>query len=216
MDIASFTTYPRTFKIIAKTISYLLHPLFIPVYFYFFLIQIFPYEFAGAEYAIMYKRLIAVFMNTVFFPAFTVFLLWRLKFIDSIYMHTQKERIVPYIAIMFFYWWMYYLSRNFTDQPIVLKPFYLGIFLTTPIALIVNNFYKISMHALGMGGLLGILCITSFFYQINLSAWIIAVTFLSGLVCTSRMLLGSHNTREIYHGFIVGLLAQIVAAYFTL
>ncbi|MFM9735923.1 hypothetical protein, partial [Streptomyces niveiscabiei] len=54
---------------------------------------------------------------------------------------------------MFFYWWMYYLSKNFTDQPVVLKFFFMGIFITTVFGLILNNYYKISMHAMGAGGL---------------------------------------------------------------
>ena len=62
--------------------------------------------------------------TNTFFPAFAVFLFARLKLSDSIFLRTQKERIIPYVITMFFYWWMYYLSRNFLDQPIVLKYFY--------------------------------------------------------------------------------------------
>ncbi|MFX9915856.1 hypothetical protein ABTP64_18780, partial [Acinetobacter baumannii] len=80
-----------------------------------------------------------------FFPAFSVFLLYQLKFIENIYLRSQKERIAPYIITMIFYWWMWYLSRNFTDQPEVLRFFFLGIFLSTVVGLIANNFFKISM-----------------------------------------------------------------------
>jgi hypothetical protein len=112
---------------------------------------LFPYEFAGITPWQLKLRLFSVFWMTAFFPSFAVFLLWRLKFSDSIFLRTQKERIIPYIITMFFYWWMHYLSRNFPDQPAVLKFFYTGIFMSSVAGLLANNSYKISMHAMGVG-----------------------------------------------------------------
>ena len=79
----------------------------------------------------LFTRKITVFWMTGFFPAFSVFLLYQLKFIENIYLRSQTERIVPYIITMVFYWWMWYLSRSekFSDQPEVLKFFFFGIFL---------------------------------------------------------------------------------------
>ena len=105
-------------------------------------------------------KAISVFLNASFFPAFAVFLLWRLKFIETIFLRTQKDRIIPYIITMIFYWWMWYLSRTFTDQPDVLKFFYFGIFLNTVFGLVINNFIKISMHAMGAGALLAFIILT--------------------------------------------------------
>jgi hypothetical protein len=83
--------------------------------------QVLPFEFVGITEWQLNMRLFSVAWLTAFFPAFAVFLLWRLKLSDSIFLRTQKERIIPYVITMFFYWWMYYLSRNFTDQPIALQ-----------------------------------------------------------------------------------------------
>lgn len=147
---------------------------------------------------------------TAFFPAFSVFLLWRLKFIDNIFLKTQKERIVPYIITMIFYWWMWYLSRNFTDQPLVLKFFFFGIFLSTVVGLVFNSFFKISMHAMGVGGALAFSIITSFYYQSYLGADIAIVMLITGLVCTSRLLLSQHNNFQIYAGLITGIICQLI------
>src|SRR6476659_9323326 len=122
---------PLYLKVIAKIISYIFHPLFIPTYIFFWLVLRFPFEFAGITPEGLFLRKISVFWITAFFPAFSVFLLWRLKFVESIFLKTQKDRIIPYFIIMFFYWWMWYLSRNFTDQPGVLRFFFLGISFTT-------------------------------------------------------------------------------------
>ena len=151
-------------KFTAKIISYLFHPLFIPTYVFLFLMKTFPYEFANITDWQLKMRLFGVFWFTAFFPAFAVFLLWRLKFSDSIFLRTQKERIVPYVVTMFFYWWMYYLSRNFSDQPIVLKFFFMGIFVATVFGLIINNYFKISLHAMAMGGAATAIVLFAFFY----------------------------------------------------
>ncbi len=148
---------------------------------------------------------------TAFFPAFAVFLMWRLQFIDNIYLRTQKERIVPFIITMIFYWWMWYLSRNFTDQPSTLQYFYFGIFLTTIAGLIINNFVKISMHAMGIAGAFAFVLIHCFITETFLGPDIATVTLLTGLVCTVRLLLDTHSTGEVYAGVFVGGLAQVIA-----
>ncbi|HEY2726581.1 MAG TPA: hypothetical protein VGI61_05380 [Parafilimonas sp.] len=203
-------------KIVAKIISYILHPLFIPVYIFFWLTKRFPIHFDNITAAGLTFKTISVFVNASFFPAFAVFLLWRLKFIETIYLRTQKDRIIPYIITMIFYWWMWYLSRTFTDQPDVLKFFYFGIFLNTVFGLIINNFIKISMHAMGAGTLLAFMILTCFHYQTFLGADIVIATFLAGLICTVRLLLNQHSVAEIYVGLFVGVLCQLLGVWIAM
>ena len=199
-----------------KLISYVFHPLFIPSYIFYLLIRVFPFEFAGINQWELNMKTFSVFWMTAFFPGFAVFLLWRLKFIDNIYLRTQKERIIPFFITMFFYWWMYYLSRNFTDQPIVLKFFYFGIFISTSIGVIINNFIKISLHGMAMGGALTAIILFSLFYNAPISIIILVAILLTGLVSTARLLVSNHSTLEIYTGLIVGAICQIAAYYFIL
>jgi hypothetical protein len=198
-------------RIPAKIISYIFHPLFIPTYVFFWLLNRFPYAFAGITPMALFARKITVFWMTAFFPAFAVFLLWRLKFIDSIMLRSQKERMAPYIITMIFYWWMWYLSRNFTDQPVVLKFFFLSVFFATVAGLILNSFFKISMHGMGVGGLLVFVVISSFWYQAYLGLDITVAMLITGTVCTARLILGEHNNFEVYAGLIVGALCQLIA-----
>ncbi len=205
------TRQPVSFStVLAKIISYIFHPLFLPTYIFFWVFMRFPYEFAGITPMLLFARKITVFWMTAFFPAFAVFLLWRLKFIESILIKQSKERIVPYIISMIFYWWMWYLSRNFTDQPLVLKFFFFGIFLSTVFGLILNSFFKISMHAMGVGGLLAFMLIACFYYQSYLGVDIAILTIITGLVCTSRLLLSDHDNFEVYTGLLVGVLCQLI------
>jgi hypothetical protein len=206
---------PTALRFFAKVVSYIFHPLFIPTYVYFFLTQAFPYEFSGMLRNAAVFRTVVVFINTAFFPGVAIFLLWRLKFIESIFLRSRKERIAPYMIVMVFYWWLWYLSKNFTDQPFELRVFFLGIFLTTPVALVLNNFFKISMHAIGVGSMLAFMIILAFVKSADLSAAVAVTLIISGLVCTSRFLVSDHTNNEIYSGLMLGILCQVLAAYFT-
>lgn len=202
-------------KVPAKIISYILHPVFVPTYFFLFLVYQFRLEFSGITDWQLKLRTFSVFWMTAFFPMFAVFLLWKVKFSESIFLRTQKERIVPYFISMFFYWWMYYLSRNFTDQPAALKFFYFGIFIATAVGVVFNNFIKISLHGIGMGGLLAAVILTSFFYQTPLGIAISVSVLLTGLVCTSRFLVSDHTTVEVYSGLLVGIGCQLFGYWFV-
>jgi hypothetical protein len=75
---------------------------------------------------------------------------------------------------------------------------------------------KISMHAIGMGGLLGIFLMIMFQGSM-LMTWPIALAlFITGLVCTSRMMVSNHTSKEIYAGLLLGLACQFVASIIIL
>ena len=204
-------TQPAILKYIGQFISYIFHPLFIPTYFMLYLMTTLPYEFIGITEWQLKMRLFSVFWLTAFFPAFAVFLMWRLKLNTSIFLRTQKERIIPYVITMFFYWWMYYLSRNFTDQPIALKFFYFGIFIASAVGLIVNNFMKVSLHTMGVSGLLMAVVMVGLHYPVNNVIWTILAIFIAAIVTSARMLVSDHTRKELIVGFIIGITTQIAA-----
>jgi len=204
-------TQPKVVKYIAHLLSYVLHPLFIPTYFFLFLMQVLPFEFVGITEWQLKMRLFSVAWLTAFFPAFAVFLLWRLKLSDSIFLRTQKERIIPYVITMFFYWWMYYLSRNFTDQPIALKFFYLGIFVASAIGMTVNNFMKVSLHAMGIAGLTTAVILVSIFYPVTNAVWVLLAILLTALVISARLVVSDHTKKELIVGLLIGVFTQVAA-----
>lgn len=207
---------PQSIRFSAQFISYLFHPLFIPTYFMLYLIRVIPYEFASITDWQLKMRVFSIFWLTAFFPAFAVFLLWRLKFSESIFLRTQKERVIPYVITMFFYWWMYYLSRNFTDQPLALKFFYFGIFIASSLGLIVNNFIKVSLHAMGVSGLLMAVLLTNIHYPINNFIWVAISILLSGVVVSARMVVSDHTKQELSIGFAIGIVTQLIAYFWVL
>lgn len=207
---------PAVLRYTGQFLSYIVHPLFIPTYFMLYLMRVLPFEFVGITEWQLTLRLFSVFWLTAFFPAFAVFLMWRLKLSDSIFLRTQKERIIPYVITMFFYWWMYYLSRNFTDQPIALKFFYFGIFIATAIGLIANNFIKVSLHTMGVGGLLTAVMIVGFHYPIDNAIWALMAVLITALVVSARMLVSDHTRQELIAGLLIGFLTQVMAYFWVI
>jgi hypothetical protein len=207
---------PMFVRLLAHVFSYLLHPIFIPLYVTYFLAFLHPSTFTGFSDHGKGKLMLLVVINTILFPAVTVLLLKGLGFISSVFLRTQRDRIIPYIASMTFFFWTQYVLREQQYIPRILVAFMFGVFISSAAALMANIYYKISMHAIGMGGLIGIFLVI---LQQNtmLMTWPLSLAFLlAGIVCTSRMIVSDHRPKEIYSGLIMGLACQFVGAIINL
>jgi nitrate reductase NapE component len=203
-------------KIYIAFFSYLFHPIFIPLYVGLFLVYIHPSAFAGFSNGDKRQTILIILLNLVFFPLISVLLLKALGFIQSIFLHTQRDRIIPYIACGIFFFWAYTVFKQQTVYPLILTSFVLGIFLASSVALIANIYFKVSMHAIGMGGWLGIFYIILKDSQMLMTWPLCFVLLMSGFVCSARLLKGSHKPKDIYSGLLIGIITQVAAAIVVL
>lgn len=205
-----FSIITRSF---AHLFSVIFHPLFLPFYVVAFLLYYHPSYFSGFSFYNKFILLRSTAINTILFPAFALLIMKGLGFVKSVLLHTQQDRIGPYLANMIFYFWMARVCFNFKPELTpVLASFMTGVFLTTAVALIANIFYKISMHAIGCGGMLGIFIIIMNSNSM-LMTWPLSIALLiTGIVCTSRLIVSNHTQKEIYMGLAVGLVCQFAAA----
>lgn len=205
-------SFPVVVKSLAHFFSFIFHPLFIPVIATWYLAYIQPGYFTGISPQEKNLIILRVGYITIFYPALTVLLLKGLGFIKSIFLKTQRERIAPYIATNFFYFWMFLVFRNQPEVPAILTSFIFGAFLASSVALISNIYFKISMHALGVGALCGlalIIIFSGFTYAVFLTPMIIVL--ITGLVSTSRLIVSDHKPFDIYSAIILSILCQMVA-----
>ncbi|MES2430129.1 MAG: hypothetical protein V4556_04275 [Bacteroidota bacterium] len=220
LDSSSFSVDSRpssvVIKFFAHFFSYIFHPLFIPLYIYWFLAFIHPTYFSGFGDLAKKKLMLSIVLNAVFFPAITVLLLKGLGFIESIYLRTQKDRIIPYIASMTFFFWTQYMLREQHYIPRILVAFMFGVFISSAAALIANIYYKISMHAIGMGGVVGLFIVIMNQNSMLMTIPLSIALLICGIVCTSRLLISNHTQKEIYVGLIVGLISQFIGAAINL
>lgn len=200
-------------KFLGHLISYVFHPLFIPTMVSAYLIYLHPYAFAGNAPLLKLQRLLSVFVNTAFIPGFAVFLMWRLKLIESMYLRTVKERIIPYAAAIIFYFWGWYVLSRQQEIPPMFVDFLQGSFFAVCGAWIVNINSKISMHTTAMGGMLAFMIIFSFTDDNASGLYLSLAILIAGLVGTARFLVSDHSKLEIVQGYVVGILAQVVAYF---
>jgi len=200
-------------RLIAKVISYVFHPLFVPVYIAWFLITVQPYLFASFTPAEKLLAIVRFFIMYSFFPLVTVLLAKGLGFLNSIYLKTQKERIIPYIACGVYYFWMCYVLRNqpqFSKEVVQLS---MAIFIASSLGLMANIIMKVSMHTISMGILLVFMSLLAFTQAESYGVYISIAFLIAGLVCTSRFIVSDHTPTEIYTGLLVGGISQLIAVW---
>ena len=213
---SSLPTVAPALKWPAVFLSYVFHPIFIPLYVLLFIVYIHPSYFSGFSDSSRLRTILIVVQNAVFYPLFCVLLLKGVGFIDSIFLRTRKDRIIPYIACGIFFFWTFTVFKEQADFPRIVPAFILGVFLASSAALIANIYFKISMHAIGLGGMLGIFLVIAGSYSM-LMTWPISIALLiTGLVCTARLLISDHSPKDIYTGLFIGIAAQLVGAYIML
>ncbi len=200
-------------KIFANLFSYLFHPLFIPLYLTLFLLYIHPSAFAGFSAFEKKQTAFIVALNLLFFPLMSVLLLKAVGFIDSLFLKTQKDRIIPFIACGIFFFWAYTVFKEQPQYPRILVSYIFGIFLASSAALLANIYFKVSMHAIGVGGLLGSFFILFYTNSMQMTWPLCAVLLITGLACTSRLILKAHRPFDIYGGLLIGIISQLAAAY---
>jgi hypothetical protein len=210
--------HPAAMRFVAQIISYIFHPVFVPLYVLAFLAFVHPYLYAGFPLILKKTAVMgSAFMAFTFFPIITVLLLKGLKFIDSFYLNTQKDRIIPLIACMIWYFWAWYIWKNFgntynaVDMPVVSVKFAFAAFLSTIFALMANIKMKISLHAISVGLMLAFMCLLSFSQELNFGIYLSIAIFITGLVCTARLIVSNHSASEVYGGLVAGASSMLLA-----
>ncbi len=201
-------------KLFATTFSYVFHPLFIPIYVTLFLVYQHPYLFSAETDIEKLRLFLQMFVNCTFLPLVSVLLLRGLNFVDSIFLQSQKERIIPYIISMIFYFWNWYaFKNNIVAEELV--SFSLALFIASIIGFMANIVLKISLHAIAVSVMSCFIAWLTF-REIDLFILYMLISFLiTGAVCTARQIVSNHSKQEIYLGIVVGLISQLLAIYFV-
>jgi hypothetical protein len=204
----------KPLRAFATVLSYIFHPVFMPVamaYVLFFLSR--DTNFAGVADQSFYRWLLILALNTIFFPLLTVALLKGLGFIKSFQMTEPKDRIIPLIGCMIFYFWANLALGSNPEAPIplILHTLTLGSFWGIIAIFMINIFYKVSMHTTAAGAMLGLMLLLMFTSPVNMVVPFFVALLVAGLIGTARMILGAHKIWEVWSGYALGFAVQIAA-----
>ena len=196
----------------SKILSFVFHPVLMPTYAILLLLyfsKVFS-QFMPIEQKTHLINLTLIF--TLLLPLLGVFLLKKLKIVSSIYMENQKERKWPLLIAISSYYLLFRIFDFLHIHPIIIK-LVLGAMLILFLAVIISNFWKISLHMLGIGGVFG--AFLAFQYLFGGKLFLIILLLLcSGLVAYARINENAHTLKQVYLGFLVGACAEFLIFYF--
>jgi hypothetical protein len=190
---------------LAKFISHIFHPLLVPTY---TLAIIFNLKyFFSYLIPLKYKLLLIanVFGFTFLLPLGIIYLLLKLSYVKSYQMQMKNERAFPLLTTCLFYYLTYYLFRSISIPSLITSFFFMSALISL-VTLIINFFWKISLHMIALGSLAGMLFAVSFRLNIDTSFWIIILLFCTGFAGFARLKLNAHSPMQVYSGFVTGFL----------
>lgn len=150
-----------------------------------------------------------IFSFSFILPLINIFILYKLNRISSFTMENQSERTFPYILTSCFYFGLFYLFLDLNIWSSI-KVLVLGGGLSVLLTAIINLWYKVSAHAVGIGGLIGALIMVSYVLKYNAVPEIAVLFLLAGIIATCRLYLEAHKPSQIYSGLLLGFSTQLV------
>lgn len=192
----------------AMALSIIFQPIFVPLY---SLILIFNAN-TYITYAVQDEVKLFIYgitvMNTIILPMGVFYYFYKAKLIDTIHMHTARERSLPFLTIVVFQMSTFYVFSQ-APMPSLFPNLVLGAAFSVATAFVINLKWKVSIHMLGMGGIVGTLIGLMLRYQVDALNLVIALVLVSGLVGYSRLKLNAHTPLQVYVGFILGTLILV-------
>ncbi|MBC5632805.1 phosphatase PAP2 family protein [Parabacteroides hominis] len=154
------------------------------------------------------------FLSTAVIPGAFILMMVKNGAAVDMELSDRHERVVPYLifitSIMVCAFYMYKMMLPFWFISLLL-----GACVALILALLINFFWKISAHAIGIGGLLGGIMGVARIHLINPYWAFIIVIIIAGLVGTSRIFLKRHTPMQVYAGFCLGFICTFVASFLS-
>lgn len=194
---------------LANFISYIFHPLLIATYgcllVFFGLTDSIYYVFTPLRLKVVIT--ITVFAFTFLLPVLNLLILLKLNYISTLKIEQRKERTFPLLMTSLCYFGLFYMIYDFNLWPAI-KLFILGGGICIFITAIINLWWQISAHMVGIGGMLGVLIALCYYVQMPLFTVISLCILFAGIIGFARLKLNAHTPSQVYAGFITGCITQ--------
>ena len=192
---------------LSKLISIVLHPIFMPLLALYLTLKSIPsIAFAISQY-LNYTYGIVI-CCTILFPLVTLFFLIKSGKVSSLEMSNHKERSLPLFRTVGWMLLGLYMLNNILFYAPIIKAEIIGAILIMLIAAGISKFWKISLHLLGIGGVVGVFIALQI---INGGVLYLLLIFilLSGILGVARIDQKAHNHAQVYAGFLLGVCIEL-------
>jgi len=199
-------------RIFSQIISYIFHPIFIPIAGTLAFFALVPYSTLELQSG----NVLPIFILTIIIPIICFLILKNLGIVNSIMLPNLAERKYPlYISIALLLMVLFRVIPN--NYTVELYFYFLGLIaaLSGILLLLFLNF-KASIHMMAMGSFLMFLINLSIHFEKNITIAISLFTIITGLVATSRLFLKAHSRPELLVGLLLGVVSQFLTVTFWL
>ena len=193
---------------LTQLISIILHPMFMPILALHLTLLVLPSLAFTLSHNLLLIYGILIF-STMVLPLISIFWLMQKGKVSSLEMSNHKERSLPLFKTVIWMSFGYYLLQNLLFYTPILKAELLGAILIILLASIISKFWKISLHLLGIGGVVGVFIALQIIHGDFLYLLLLFI-LLSGLLGVARIKQKAHNYAQVYAGFLVGLSVELI------
>lgn len=193
----------RGITLFANILSWALVPLLMPVYGTLLAFGLSLLAFTPAATRLAFIAIVVAF--NVAAPGLVIALLKKLGFISDIGLNGREERLIPYIVcILALVGTALFMHHKGAPQWLVM--FYYGGAAAGLVELVVNRWWKISVHAAGAAGIVALLTrmLSLDYVASGIFTWLVIAVALAGLLGSARIWLGRHTLAQVLAGYAVG------------
>lgn len=193
----------RYLLICARVLSSIFRPQYFPLVgfvalFLFTYLSLLPLAFKGLI-------LIIVLLGTLLLPRLTIRIWRQMNGLKLYHLRLREHRFFPYLVYFLFYAFTLHFINRF-HLPYYMGGILVGSLLIQGTCLLINVWWKVSVHSAGAGGVIGALVAYSLLFNFNPVWWLALCILVSGLVGSSRMLLRQHTLWQVLAGTFLGIL----------
>jgi hypothetical protein len=195
-------------KRIASVISYISHPLLMPM------VGLLVISNSGTYAADLDHRFtnfiyLSTFLLTFMIPVALMPLLYYTGMAGNIQFSQRRERLLPLYLTLFFYIAAYVLIRKLPVSH-VYQRFMFAACVSVLLVLAISYFWKISAHLVGWGGVVGLIVVLSYRFGSDMMIFLVIAILLTGITAFARLRLNEHLPLQVYSGFLLGLITILV------
>ncbi len=158
--------------------------------------------------------LLLVYLFTILFPTLLIRLYSSYQGWKLFELGMKERRVVPYIITMVCYFACYFIMTYF-HIPHFINLILVIALMVQMVCAFVNVWWKISTHSAAIGAVTGTLVMFSIFFGFYLLWWLCLALVISGLICSSRIILRLHTLPQVMVGYVVGFFLSVVVVVFV-
>jgi len=187
---------------LAKIISVIFHPLFMPLY---GLGVLFTAPTFLGYIPLQVKKILfmVVLMNNVMLPVAMLPFFRNRNIIKSYSMDERAERVMPLIITSVLYFITAFIFYRF-PVPDYFKSFIYASAIVAAVLTVINFWFKISVHGAGVGAVTALIVVLSIKTYTPLTLYLAGAIIAVGLTLSSRLRLNVHDPLQAWTGFITG------------